>query len=191
VAFLVFFFIRPPNPARAFAAGARIFGIGVANFLHSLEPGCDERLTAKNQHLVTRTLQFNQALADSLEDEVNSKQIDELLIAQYDVWQSLEMLQDSLGHLSSEDIERMPGVKNALSDALASLAAAFDPRTERANGAGLSSSGKSMNVLQIELLRPGSQPDRSWVYFGGVLLAGRRLETQTDRLRDRAGEPVP
>lgn len=182
VAFLVFFYIRPANPIQAFAAGTRIFCTTVANFLYSLGPECDDRQAAKNQHLVKRALRFNQALADGLEDGVADRTIDELLVGQYDVWQTLEMLQDSLCHLAAEDLQRLPGICTVLREALDGLATSFDRRNGRQLEASLPPARKSMNAVQIELLRSNGEPDYSWVHLGGVVQAGRRLEAQAERL---------
>ena len=69
-----------PNPIRAFVAGTRIFCTCVANYLRTLGPECDVALSAKHQHLVKRALRFNQALADSLDDQADSRMIDALLV---------------------------------------------------------------------------------------------------------------
>jgi hypothetical protein len=189
VAFLVFFYIRPPNPVRAFAAGTQIFCTSAANYLRTLGPECDLALSAKHQHLVKRVLRFNQALADSLDDGTNSLTIDELLMNQYDVWQTLEMLQDSLCRLAPTDFEKMHEVQTALHEALFAIATSFDEAAARMSDT--SPSTRNTNALEAEVLRSSAEPTRAWVYLGGVILAGRRLEAQArllaERLRPRAG----
>ena len=195
VAFVVFFYVRPPNPLRAFAVSTRVFCRSVADLLRTLGEPSNGVTAAKFEHLVKRALRHSQALADSLVPGPDSKLTDELLLGQYDAWQSLQMLQDSLGRLTTEDAERLPVVWSALSAALEGLAKSFDRPLGPEPEGGPITSGRSMNGLQIELLRSGGQPDRSWVYFGGIVLAGRRLEARAHQLvgslesREIGGKP--
>jgi hypothetical protein len=182
VAFFVFFFIRPPNPLRAFAVGTRVFCVSIADLLRTLGIKSEAKQVAKFEHLVKRALRFNQALADSFVPGPDSALTDELLVGQYDAWQSLQMLQDSLSHLTPADAKRLPEVWRALESALDSLAASFDLPLDPRLEADPTGTPERLNALQIELLRSAGRPDRSWVYFGGILLAGRRLLSQAERL---------
>ena len=195
VAFVVFFFIRPPNPRRAFAVSTRVFCRSVADLLRAIGRQSNAIEAGKFEHLVKRSLRHSQALSDSLVPSPDTKLTDELLLGQYDAWQSLQMLQDSLGRLTATDAERLPVVWSALLAALEALANSFDRPLGPQPEGGAITSGQSMNGLQIELLRSGGQPDRSWVYFGGIVLAGRRLEAQAHQLaaslKSREGERKP
>ena len=192
VAFVVFFYLRPPNPLRAFAVSTRVFCRSVADLLRALGGQSSANTVAKYEHLVKRALRYSQALADSLVPGSDTELTDELLLGQYDAWQTLQMLQDSLGRLSTADALRLPVVWSALLAALEALATSFERQLEPKPEGGATTSSPSMNGLQIELLRSGGQPDGSWVYFGGIILAGRRLEAQASRLagslKSRAGE---
>jgi hypothetical protein len=162
--------------------GTRVFCISVADLFRALGVQGETKQAAKYEHLVKRALRFNQALADSFVPGPDSKLTDELLVEQYDAWQSLQMLQDSLSRLTAADAERLPHVWRLLQSALDALASCFDQTSDPSSEADSTIASQRLNALQIELLRSGGQPDRSWVYFGGILLAGRRLETQAERL---------
>ena len=183
VAFVVFFYLRPPNPLRALAVSTRVFCRSVADLLRALGGQSDARTVAKFEHLVKgRGLHYSQALSDNMVPGPETKLTDELLLGQYDAWQTLQMLEDSLGRLTAADAERLPVVWSALLAALEVVATSFErPLTPEPEG-GVTTSSQSMTGLQIELLRSGGQPDRSWVYFGGIILAGRRLDAQASRL---------
>jgi hypothetical protein len=189
VAFVVFFYLRPPNYRNAFAAGTRVFCACVGSLLRVLDVESDPQESTSYQHLVKRALRFNQALADGLQDGPDSQAIDELLVGQYDVWQSMEMLEDSLGHLQKSNLERLPGIAKAMRVGLDNLACAFDRRGAGPDEQGQPASARCLSALEIELLRSKSHPDRSWVYLGGILLAGRRLETQAERMAERVRKP--
>jgi hypothetical protein len=195
VAFIVFFYLRPPNPLRAFAVSIRVFCRSVADLLRSLGGRSNPQTVAKYEHLVKRALRYSQALSDSLVPGEDTELPDELLLGQYDAWQSLQMLQDSLGRLTAADAERSPVVWSALVAALEALATSFEGPLEPEPKTGATVSSPNMDGLQIELLRSGGQPDRSWVYFGGIVLAGRRLDAQANRLagslKSRPGERKP
>jgi hypothetical protein len=195
VAFVVFFYLRPPNPLRAFAVSTRVFCRSVADLLRALGGQSNAITAAKYEHLVKRALRHSQALSDSLVPGPDTRLTDELLLGQYDAWQTLQMLQDSFARLTTADAERLPVVWSALVAALEALATSFERPLEPERNGGAATSSLSMNGLQIELLRSVNEPDRSWVYFGGIVLAGRRLDAQAHQLagclKSRSGEPRP
>ncbi len=184
LAFLVFFFIRPPKPPQAFAAGTRVFCSCTADLLRVLVDSGSAPRTAKFKHLVQRALRFNQALADSLQPGTETKQIDDLLLGQYDVWQLLQMLEDSLGHLTPVDAQHFPKVWSGLTSAVGELARSFDRASAAHRVEPSTPVCAHMRALEEKLLQTDVAPDSSWVHFGGIVLAGSRLEVQAERLNN-------
>lgn len=187
VAFVVFFFIRPPDPPRAFAVGTRVFCSCTADLLSVLVDSSPALRAARYQHLVQRALRFNQALADSLQPGTETERINELLLGQYDVWQLLQMLEDSLGHLSPADAQRFPRVWGGLINAIAELASTFHLAGTAYREEPSTPVCAHMRALEEKLLRADVSPDASWVHFGGIVLAGCRLEVQAERLINMLG----
>ncbi|CAN5390682.1 hypothetical protein BH10PLA2_BH10PLA2_11630 [soil metagenome] len=181
VTYTVFFFVRPPEPLRAFAIGTRLFCSSVADLLHTLSLASPGERADRCEHLVKRALRFNQALADNFLPGSESFWTDELLAEQYEAWQLLQMLQDSLTHLRPEDELLRPAVWSALRAGLDSLAEKYADLGVTQSQSPPPGSGL-MQPFQAALLATGADADLSWAYFGSVLMAASRMENQTARL---------
>jgi hypothetical protein len=181
VSYAVFFFIRPPEPHRAYAIGTRIFCSSVADLLHTLSLARPGERADRCEHLVKRALRFNQALADNFLPGSESFWTDELLAEQYETWQLLQMLQDSLTHLCPQDEQLRPAAWGALRAGLEGL-------SEKYAELGVTQSrlpppgNQIMQPLADALLATGADADISWAYFGSILMAARRMENQVARL---------
>ena len=126
VAFAVFFIVGPPNPLEAFAVGTRIFCSSVADLLEALAEDPPGKRTGRCEHLVKRALRFNQALDDNFLPGSESLWSDKLLLEQYEAWQLMQMLQNSLDHLSSARATSQTKIWPALRASLQGLARYYE-----------------------------------------------------------------
>jgi hypothetical protein len=182
VAFAVFFIVRPPNPLEAFAVGTRIFCSSVANLLEALAENPTGKRAGRCEHLVKRALRFNQALADNFLPGSESLWSDKLLLEQYEAWQLTQMLRDSLDHLSAARSTSQTKIWPTVRASLQGLARYYESLGIGGDSAKPIETVDVMHLLKSEVVTGESKPDLSWAYLGGILLAGRRMQSQAMRL---------
>src|SRR5205823_727134 len=92
IAFVIYFYVFPPDRVGAFRRCLRLFCAAAAGELRDLLAG---RAAGRDERSIEALILVNQALADALPEGPESERMQGLLRDQYDVHQALRLLRDA------------------------------------------------------------------------------------------------